>query len=196
MVVDLTSILGIFLKNFFKVLPVNGKIVHEYEEGVRWTFGRPSESKQGGHLYFFCPYFQSLEVYDMTETPLKLGEQTIQVDPDTSFTVEAGATWKYVDPVQFAMVLGNNDDNVAVGIQLRGALATELTAMYNTNNDVFSSDKGVGELERRIVDSAQQKFKKFGSEVVDVKISSLANTQPYTVLGLKGIVNKSVIEQE
>jgi regulator of protease activity HflC (stomatin/prohibitin superfamily) len=69
---DLGNILPSIFENFARLVPV--RIVHSYEQGIRFRLGKDiSQLDQG--MYFFWPFFESIEIESVAnrfkETPLQ-----------------------------------------------------------------------------------------------------------------------------
>jgi hypothetical protein len=88
----LENILTTVLQNFLNLLPV--RIVHSYEQGVRFSFGEDTALIRNSGIYFYIPLVQSIEIQSVAEDGIILPNQAVETKDKVSVSVSGVVSYK------------------------------------------------------------------------------------------------------
>ncbi len=163
------SIISVIFDNLARLLPV--RVIYNYQEGVRWTFGRPGRTKRGGWLWFM-PFIQSVSAEDMRDRVFNTGEQTVR-DKNELVTFRAVVRWRVYSAKQFACRLVDDQEEEAVDIiaaVVQGAL------LRHFNKPV------------KVIEQINKTVHTWGVAIEDLSLTDFAPTTAYRVYGVAGEV--------
>ena len=159
-----------------KLLPI--RIIHEYEQGLRWTLGRPGTILSKG-LHFFLWGIQSIDRLDTTINAIDLEPQTLRTSDKLEFTLKAAIQFKITDIKKF--YLGMQDGEAAAGFptlasRARGLLATALSV--KTYDEIWEDKES---LEVEIADEIGAWAKVYGIRLENLDITECGKSQSFRI---------------
>ena len=190
-------------------------VVDETEQVVLTQFGKAvGDPIKDPGLYFKIPWFQKANYFPKNLLEWDGDPGQVPTLDKTFISVDTFARWKIVDPLEFfrtvnnpQAALGRLDD--IIGSTVRNFITSYnlIETVRNTNRELTietGSDQvtetsalgevslGRGGITRGILEQAQPKVKKFGIQLIDVKIKRLN----YTEKVRQSVYNRMIKERE
>jgi len=166
---ELGNILTTIMDNIWNVLPVQK--IHEYEQGLRWTWGKAGKILHHGiHLYF--PYLQSIDVQNTKLCVIISVPQTIG-----QYTASFMLTYKMVDIKERYLNMQDSEEEDLLLAISKGCVADILAGKTEEYIIVNKPD-----LETDIVRLVQGHLRTLGYEVDDIKIIEYTKSKAFRLL--------------
>jgi len=163
------------IENVKKIWPF--RIVHSYEQGVRWTSGISGPILKPG-IKIFLPGVQSIDTLPITLSPAQF-EVDFRTLDGKECTARIGMEYRTEDIKKLFMTV--QDGEIAEGLPtlsiIAAGLATGVLSCYSYN-DIWD---GKEEVEEEMADECNAEFNKKWIEIVDMRIGSLKTTAGYKV---------------
>lgn len=169
------DILSTFVEYIEKLVPF--RVIHSYEQGVRWTLGKPS-SILGQGFYFFIPGLQSIDILPITLSPAQF-EVDFRPIGGKECTARVGMEYKITDIIKLFSTI--QDGEIAEGLPTLSIIASGLASgvlSCHTFNKCWDNKESI---EEEMAGECNAEFNKRGIEIVDMRISSLKTTAGYKV---------------
>lgn len=161
------SILSVF-EAILKILPF--RMIHEYEQGIRWTFGHPGKVSHGGILWF-VPLFQRIDIIDITVGAISLTSTPVITNDKKSISIIGGIEYQVIDGRRLLLCLGDNDIDEIVGVLAKSSIEHFINEynLENLRNNISSFEDDLTEL---LNDEVQE----YGINVIMFHITGLTET--------------------
>lgn len=179
---EYTNILGVVMDNLAKLLPV--RTVFDYQQAVRWTFGRIGPNLSPGWR-FFLPLVQSIDVVDSTISSMDLQPQVICTKDDKQCAIRSGLEYRIVDARTYFLTLQDNDAVPTVRIVARGFIAAELSN-YNYADLVRVKE----EIEQVLTAKLQEKIQCWGLEATKIHIAEYPKVRSLRLFGINDVIQE------
>ena len=166
---DFSNILSTILENFWNILPF--RKVHEYEQGLRWTWGKAGRVLGAG-IHLYMPYIQSI---DVENTKLRVSKLTPQAIGDHSYTI--AVAFKMTDIKERYLNMQDEEEEELVGSMTQGFAGDLLCG--KSPDEVWAKKE---ELETAIAASTHQWVQQYGYEVDEVKILEYTKSMGVRIL--------------
>lgn len=173
---DYGNILGVVLENFAKLLPL--RTVHDYQQGLRWTFGKAGKNLKTGWK-IFVPMVQSIDIIDRTISSIDLHPQVIRTSDNKQVAIRSGLEYRILDAREYFLNLQDNDAVATVRIVARGYIATELSK-YDYQ-DIWG---GKEDVENALTTRLQEKVAAWGLEAVRIHIAEYPEARSHRLFGI------------
>jgi regulator of protease activity HflC (stomatin/prohibitin superfamily) len=173
------DIVGIVSENLGKLVPV--KIVHSYEQGVKFSDGL-DVALLGPGWHWYWPFKQRIEILSVAEDIIDCEVQSLTTKPDANGNAEE-VTISFVLTVKVA-----DARKLYVGLQ-DWAVNIERAARRYIHRRVRSwtyrelIDKQT-DLEAGLKETLTKRFEKWGVEISDVGMTDLTSARNYRVYGV------------
>ncbi len=169
------DIFGTLIEYIEKIVPI--RIIHTYEQGVRWSLGRPGPILKAG-IYFFVPGLESIDTLPATLSPAQF-EIDFQTLDGKECTTRIGMEYKIADIVQLYSTVQEGEivENLPTLSIIASGLATGV--LSNHTLEGLWANKEI--IEEEMTDECNAEFNKKGIEIIDMRISSLKTTAGYKV---------------
>jgi len=174
------NIISTFFEYIEQLIPV--KIIHSYEQGVRWTFGKPGPILKQG-IKFFFPFLQSIDTLPTTLSPAQFEVDILTID-GIECTCRIGMEY-YIQNI-ITLYSKVQEGEIAEGLPTLSVIASGLAASVLSSYTYQALWTDKEKVEEEIADECNAVFKTKGIFVEDMRISSLKKTQ-----GLKLFVTSS-----
>ena len=172
------NILTTIIENFTNLLPI--RTVYEYEQGIRWTLGKPSNNKLRG-WYWKLWGVQAFDKVETTANIIDLGPQVVQTDDSMACTVRAGIEFSVSDAQ--SLFLNLQDDEITNGMPTVAAIARGVVAGAFIGESIIELKSTKGTIEENIAAELQVLVKRFGLLILNVHIAEIAETKCYRIFG-------------
>jgi membrane protease subunit HflC len=190
-------------------------VVDETEQVIITQFGKAvGDPKKDPGLYFKIPWFQTANYFPKNLLEWDGDPGQVPTLDKTFISVDTFARWKIVDPLEFfrtvnnpQAALGRLDDIIDSTVRNYITSYNLIETVRNTNRELTvetGTDQvtetsalgevslGRGGITRGILEQAQPKVKKFGIQLIDVKIKRLN----YTEKVRQSVYNRMIKERE
>ncbi|MHC5001273.1 MAG: SPFH domain-containing protein [Planctomycetota bacterium] len=179
MAMPLDNIIGTLLNNLVNLLPF--RIIHDYEQAVRFTFGHAGPTIRGKKRGWclFVPLFQRVIIVDATWGQVLFDAQTIQTQDKIPLSVSGATIYRISDARSYLLSVFDTDAAAVLRAVAKGVIASIL--MSKTYDDIYSDKEGIQE---QIVDRFRQEIEGWGVEVSKVHLHDLIQTRNIRLHGL------------
>ncbi len=142
-------------------------IVHQNEQAIVLTFGKPERIISEAGLYWKVPFMQTVDFFDKRILDIDTSEQEVTASDQKRLRVDAFARYRIVDPLLFFQSVR---DERNVNTRLRPVVESALRRALGsaTFTDLVRDKREI--LMKRIAQQVNEEGKEFGLEVVDVRI--------------------------
>lgn len=142
-------------------------VVPEWRSAIVLRFGQPTNVYSDAGLKFKLPFAESVEYVDKRNRTLDQQEIEVIASGQERLRVDAFARYRIIDPLQFFQAVrteANGEDRLRSIMEdsMRGVLA-EVSV-----DEIVSTQRGA--LVRRIRDILDESARRFGMQIIDVKI--------------------------
>ena len=165
------EILNTLLEQITQLIPF--RIVHTYEQGVRWTFGKPGPIFKSG-IRFFFPFLQSIDTLPTTLSPAQF-EIDIRTVDEYECTCRIGMEY-YIKNI-ITLYSKVQEGEIAEGLPTLSVIASGLAASVLSSYTYRGLWSDKEKIEEEIADECNAVFESKGIFVEDMRISSLKKTQ-------------------
>ncbi len=168
--------IGLFL---LFILPNTVFVVREWEQAVRFQFGEILEIYQKPGLYWKVPFIQNVTVFDGRLQTLDTQPERYLTREKKNLIVDTFVKWRIQDPGFFYKTV--RGDVITANTRLDQIIKDGLRSEFG-RKDLQDVVAGFDEenkqttrtiIQDRIVSLAQQEGKRFGVEVIDVRIKRI-----------------------
>lgn len=163
------------IENVKKVWPF--RIIHSYEQGVRWTNGKPGPLLKTG-VRTFLPGYQSIDSLPSTLSPAQF-EIDFRTLDRKECTARVGMEYCVTNVTQLYMTV--QEGEIAEGLPTLSIMASGLVSGVLASHTLDDIWDGKEEIEEEMADECNAVFRKKGIRVVDMRIGSLKTTAGYKV---------------
>ena len=179
MAISLDNIIGTLLNNLANLLPF--RIIHDYEQAVRFTFGHAGPTIRGfEHGWcLFVPLFQRIIIVDATWGQVLFDTQTIQTRDKISLSVSGATIYRISDARNYLLSVFDTDAAAVLRAVAKGAMASVL--ITHTYEEVYRDKEAVQE---QIMQRFCQEIDGWGVEVSKVYLHDLIQTRNIRLHGL------------
>jgi len=175
---SLGNIFTTIIENFASLLA--WRIVYEYEQAIRWTFGKPGRLLScGWHFYIWG--VQTIDKVDATINIIDLGPQTIRSADGLSCTTRVGVEFYIRDAKNLFLSL--QDDEIERGLPTVATIARGAVATVLGCEEFADLWREKLRIESTIRDELQALVQDFGLEIQRTHIAEYAVTKNYRVYG-------------
>jgi regulator of protease activity HflC (stomatin/prohibitin superfamily) len=186
MPISLDNFVTTLLNNLANLLPF--RIIHDYEQAVRFTFGHAGPTIQGmkhGFCLFF-PLFQRIQIIDATWGQVKFDSQSVETKDKVNLSVSGAAIYKVVDARSYLLSVFDTDATATLRAIAKGCIASVLLGRnyMEIREDKESTEKAVVEKFRKEVEG-------WGLEIHKVHIHDLTKARN---IRLHGLIQPPVID--
>ncbi len=179
MALTLDNIITTLLHNLANLLPF--RIVHDYEQAVRFTFGHAGPTihgvKRGWCL--FMPLFQKVQIVDATWGQVLLDSQSIETEDKMNISVSGAAIYKVSDARSYLLSVFDTDATATLRAIAKGCMASVL--IKRTYKQIHADKE---DTEKVIVEKLRQEVEGWGLEIHKVHIHDLAKARNIRLHGL------------
>lgn len=173
---DIPGILSGIKEAVEQLLPF--RTVHSFEQGLRWTYGKPGNILRSG-IHWFIPIIQSIDIVDVTLNSVDLDPQAIKTSDDVECVVKAGITYYIYDIKKLYTTLQN--DEIECGIPTIENIAKGLIATYLSNCTYNGVWKDKELVEAEIATEINARVRSYGIKISDVSISDIGRVTNYRI---------------
>ncbi len=177
---DPTEILSAIVQNFAKLLPFC--TVHEYQQAVRWTFGKASPSIGRG-FYWYLYLAQSIDVFDTSISFVDFMPQTIITPQSGLWGLRGSLTYKITDAREVAVTLGYKDSASIIRGRGRGLVASEVIA-YDKENGVKHLALCKENIEEKVLTALKKMTTPWGIDSINFDIGDFGPTRSMYLRGV------------
>ena len=179
MAIALDNIIGTLLNNLVNLLPF--RIIHDYEQAVRFTFGHAGPTIRGKERGWclFVPLFQRVIIVDATWGQVLLDAQTIQTQDKIPLSVSGATIYRISDARSYLLSVFDTDAAAVLRAVAKGVIASVL--MAKAYNDIYRDKEGIQE---EIVDRFRKEIDGWGVEISKVHLHDLIQTRNIRLHGL------------
>lgn len=173
------EILNNIFQHIMDLIPF--RIIHSYEQGVRWSFGKPGPILKSG-IHFFIPFLQSIDTLPTTLSPAQF-EIDVRTIDEYECTCRIGMEYRVVDIKTLYSKI--QEGEIAEGLPTLSVIAAGLAASILSNYTYQKIWRDKEKLEEEIADECNAVFKTKGIFVEDMRISSCKKTQGFKIFMAK-----------
>ncbi|MFC1765712.1 SPFH domain-containing protein [Planctomycetota bacterium] len=173
---DYGNILGVIFENMAKLLPI--RTVHDYQQGLRWTFGKAGKNLKTGWK-FFMPLVQSVDIIDQTVSSIDLHPQVIRTSDDKQIAIRSGLEYRILDAKEYFLNLQDNDAVATVRIVARGYIAAELSKY--SYKDIWTKKE---DIEIALTERLQEKVTAWGLDAQRIHIAEYPEVRSHRLFGI------------
>lgn len=173
----MTNVLAYIFDRLYLLWPF--RIVHSYQQGVRFWLGRDVAELQPG-FYMVCPFLGSIEMVDVAQDVINLPVNSVTTQDGRSISFSANIVFeiasarkKYVKVQDFATSL----DALASG-HLAACVRGQLWETLSAEQDSLEA-----EIKKRL----QKAVRKWGVSIVAVHLTDMVEARQYRLFGDGGI---------
>ena len=179
MAVSLNNILINLLDNFAKILPF--RIVHDYEQGVRFTFGHASKTIHGMKKgwWLFIPIIQRIEITDITWGQVLLDTQSIATSDNVNISVSGSLVYRVSDARSYLLSVYDSDAPATLRAIAKGCVASVI--MKSTYEDIHNNKENI---EMLIVEKLRQEVMDWGLNVHKLHLHDIVKAKNIHLHGL------------
>lgn len=91
------NLLTTILENLAKLIP--GRMINDYERGVRYTRGRPRHTQLGAGWWWFVPLYQSIKIVSVKDQVKDIATQSVTTRDDVSVSASLCIEYEIFDAV-------------------------------------------------------------------------------------------------
>lgn len=172
----MTNVLAYIFDRLYLLWPF--RIVHSFQQGVRFWLGRDVAELQPG-FYVFCPFLGSIELVDVAQDVINLPVNSVTTQDGRSISFSANIVFeianarkKYVKVQDF----GTSLDALASG-HLAACVRGQLWETVQEDQDALEE-----EIKRRL----QKAVTKWGVKIVAVHITDMVEARQYRLFTDEG----------
>ena len=175
----LDNVIGTLLNNLVNLLPF--RIIHDYEQAVRFTFGHAGPTIRGKERGWclFVPLFQRVIIVDATWGQVLLDAQTIQTQDKIPLSVSGATIYRISDARSYLLSVFDTDAAAVLRAVAKGVIASVL--MTHTYDEIYHDKEGV---QNQIVGLFRQEIDGWGVEISKVHLHDLIQTRNIRLHGL------------
>ncbi|MFC1636919.1 SPFH domain-containing protein [Planctomycetota bacterium] len=179
MALSLDHIITTLMNNLANLLPF--RIIHDYEQAVRFTFGHAGPTihgvKKGWCL--FAPLFQRVQIVDATWGQVLFDSQSIETKDKMNISVSGAAIYKVRDARSYLLSVFDTDATATLRAIAKGCMASVLIekAYHQIHADKEKAEKA-------IVEKFRQEVEGWGLEIHKVHIHDLTKARNIRLHGL------------
>ncbi|MEN8127831.1 MAG: SPFH domain-containing protein, partial [Planctomycetota bacterium] len=179
MAIPLDNIIGTLLNNLVNLLPF--RIIHDYEQAVRFTFGHAGPTIRGEERGWclFVPLFQRVIIVDATWGQVLFDTQTIQTRDKVPLSVSGAAIYRVSDARSYLLSVFDTDAAAVLRAAAKGVIASILIAQ--TYEEIYHDKEAI---EKQIVERFRQEITGWGIEIGKVHLHDLIRTRNICLHGL------------
>ncbi len=179
MAIPLDNIIGTLLNNLVNLLPF--RIIHDYEQAVRFTFGHAGPTIRGTQRGWclFVPLFQRVIIVDATWGQVLFDTQTIQTRDKIPLSVSGATIYRISDARSYLLSVFDTDAAAVLRAVAKGVIASILIAQ--TYEDIYKDKEAT---EEQIVQRFRQEIDGWGIEISKVLLHDLIQTRNIRLHGL------------
>lgn len=179
MAVALDNIIGTLLNNLANLLPF--RIIHDYEQAVRFTFGHAGPTIRGLQRGWcmFVPLFQRVIIVDATWGQVLFDTQTIQTLDKVSLSVSGATIYRISDARSYLLSVFDTDAAAVLRAVGKGVIASVL--IEHTYETIYNKKKDVQD---EILKRYRQEIDGWGVEISKVYMHDLIQTRNIRLHGL------------
>ena len=168
-----TTVVEAVLNNLAILLPV--RMVHTYERGVRFRWGRDIAELSPG-LHWFCPGVASIELVNIAPETHNLPTQSAYTKDRKAVTFSGNICYKIVDARKMYTTVQNFDEALAAFamVHLAAEIGDRTLAALRSNRE---------ELELEFASTLTAKVAEWGAEIEWVGLTDLAETRAFRLFG-------------
>lgn len=189
MAIPLDNVLVTLLNNLAKLLPF--RIVHDYEQAVRFTFGHAGPTIRGkdrGWCLFF-PVVQRVESVDATWGQVLLGSLSIETVDKVSLSVSGAIVYKVHDARDYLLSVFDNDSIATLRAITKGCISQVM--ITETYGAILADTDRV---QNRIAERLRQEVDGWGLTVRQVHLHDLIKTRNIRLHGLSEMPQRDIWE--
>lgn len=179
MALSLDNIITTLLNNLANLLPF--RIIHDYEQAVRFTFGHAGPTihgtKRGWCL--FVPLFQRIQIVDATWGQVLFDSQSIETKDKENLSVSGAAIYKVSDARSYLLSVFDTDATATLRAIAKGCIASVL---ISKSYGEIHADKEC--TENAVVEKFRQEVDGWGLEIHKVHIHDLTKARNIRIHGL------------
>lgn len=172
------NVLATVVENIAYLFPF--RQVYQYEQGIRWTLGRPSNNKFRG-WYWKLWIIQAFDKVETTANIIDLGPQVVQTADNLACTIRAGVEFRVANAK--ALYLNLQDDEIEKGMPTVAVIARGIVADAFVGEVMSELKSNKGTVEENIAAELQVLVKRFGLLVLNIHIAEIAETKCYRIYG-------------
>jgi regulator of protease activity HflC (stomatin/prohibitin superfamily) len=179
MAFSLDHIITTLLNNLANLLPF--RIVHDYEQAVRFTFGHAGPTIHGTkHGWcLFVPLFQRIQIVDATWGQVLFDSQSVETKDKVNLSVSGAAIYKVRDARSYLLSVFDTDATATLRAIAKGCIASVLIG--KTYGEIHADKEST---ERTVVEKFRDEVDGWGLEIYKVHIHDLIKTRNIRLHGL------------
>lgn len=179
MPLSLDNVITTLLNNLANLLPF--RIVHDYEQAVRFTFGHAGPTihgtKRGWCL--FLPLFQRIQLVDATWGQIRFDTQSVETRDKVNLSVSGAAIYKVRDARSYLLSVFDTDATATLRAIAKGCISSVL---IKKSYEEIHVDKE--STEKAIVEKFRQEVESWGLEIHKVHLHDLIKARNIHLHGL------------
>ncbi|MHC4559042.1 MAG: SPFH domain-containing protein [Planctomycetota bacterium] len=157
MPLSLDNIVTTLLNNLANLLPF--RIIHDYEQAVRFTFGH--------------------QIVDVTWGQVLFDSQSVETKDTVNLSVSGAAIYKVINARNYLLSVFDTDATATLRAIAKGCIASVLIG--KTYNEIHTDKESI---ERAIVEKFRQEVEGWGLEIYKVHIHDLTKARNIRLHGL------------
>jgi regulator of protease activity HflC (stomatin/prohibitin superfamily) len=179
MALSLDNIVTTLLNNLANLLPF--RIIHDYEQAVRFTFGHAGPTIQGTKRGWclFVPLVQRVQIVDVTWGQVLFDSQSVETKDKVSLSVSGAAIYKVRDAQSYLLSVFDTDAAATLRAIAKGCIASVLIG--RTYDEIHADKESI---ERTIVEKFSQEVEGWGLDIHKVHIHDLTKARNIRLHGL------------
>ena len=170
------NILSVVLENLSKLLPL--RMVYSYQQGLRWTLGRPGQNLGPGWK-FFLPLIESMDVIDLTVGSIDLHPQVIRTHDNKSCVIRSGLEYRIENARTYFLKIQDNDAVPTVRIVARGYIASQLSR--HDYSEIWNNKEAI---EASLTEKLLKKLTDWGIVPIRVHIGEFSEVRSHRFFGI------------
>ena len=179
MAVPLDNIIGTLLNNLVNLLPF--RIIHDYEQAVRFSFGHAGRTIRGvqSGWCLFVPLFQRVTIVDATWGQVLFDTQTIQTLDKVPLSVSGAMIYRVSDARSYLLSVFDTDAAAVLRAVAKGVICSVLITY--TYEAIYKDKEAI---EETILQRFREVIDGWGIEIRTIYLHDLIQTRNIRLHGL------------
>lgn len=179
MAISLDNIITTLLNNLANLLPF--RIIHDYEQAVRFTFGHAGPTIHGtkNGWCLFMPLIQRIQIVDATWGQVLFDSQSVETKDKVNLSVSGAAIYKVKDARCYLLSVFDTDATATLRAIAKGCIASVLIG--KTYSEIHGDKES---MERVAAEKFRNEVEGWGLEIHKVHIHDLTKARNIRLHGL------------
>lgn len=171
--IDLANIAPTILENFAKLIP--GRMVHDYERGVRFTKGRARRAQLEQGWWWFLPLYQSIAIVSVKDQVKDIATQSLTTRDDIPVSASLCVEYEIFDAVLWQTEVHDFDESLHANAKIYLGRAIPLREY-----DYLRKHKR--RVERSIAAALSSDVERWGVRITKVGLETFVRARQYRLM--------------